>query len=47
LFVGLTGSAFFWFKKRLQALEVSIKDLERRMEETELSAKSEVERRDF
>ena len=47
LFVGITGSAFLWFKKRLQALEVSIKDLERRIEETELSAKSEVERRDF
>jgi len=35
LFVGFVGTAFYWFSKRIQAIEMSIKDLELRQREHE------------
>ncbi len=42
LFVTMTGSAFFWFKKRLQALEQSVKELERQVEDAESLVNDEI-----
>ena len=46
LLVVLTASAFFWFKKRLEVLEESVKELERQLEEAGLSDKDRLKGQD-
>jgi hypothetical protein len=46
LLVVLTASAFFWFKKRLEVLETSVKELEQQVAEAESAEKDGLEGHD-
>lgn len=37
-FVAFVGTAFFWFSKRMQELEESVRDMEQRLQELEKRA---------
>jgi len=41
LFVGFVGTAFYWFSKKIQVIELSIQDLESRLRERERPASRE------